>query len=78
MRITFKAYRNADRVYTGNLYSCAIYCLSKKRLLSDYATLRVRMDIRYQLACLYHEQKDDERVYEQLRWLENLQIRQFM
>lgn len=57
--------------YIQGTYTAAQYiAYLKKRLLSDYATLRVRMDIRYQLACLYHEQKDDERVYEQLRWLE--------
>lgn len=57
--------------YIQGTYTAAQYiAYLKKRLLSDYATLRVRMDIRYQLACLCHEQKDDERVYEQLRWLE--------
>lgn len=57
--------------YIQGTYTAAQYiAYLKKRLLSDYATLRVRMDICYQLACLYHEQKDDERVYEQLRWLE--------
>lgn len=57
--------------YIQGTYTAAQYiAYLKKRLLSNYATLRVRMDIRYQLACLYHEQKDDERVYEQLRWLE--------
>lgn len=57
--------------YMQGTYTAAQYITYlKKRLLSDYATLRVRMDIRYQLACLYHEQKDDEQVYEQLAWLE--------
>ena len=57
--------------YMQGTYTAAQYITYlKKRLLSDYATLRVRMDIRYLLACLYHEQKDDEQVYEQLAWLE--------
>ncbi len=58
--------------YMQGTYTAVQYiAYLKKRLMSDYGTLRMRMEIRYQLACLYHEQKDEEQVYEQLTWLEN-------
>lgn len=55
-----------EKTYTTTQYIMYL----RKRLMKENTTLRNRMDIRYQLACLYHEQKDEEQVYEQLTWLE--------
>ena len=40
-------------------------------------TLRKRMEIRYRLAILYHQQKDDFRAFEQLRWLDRFAAKTF-
>lgn len=46
-------------------------------LWKETMTLRKRMEIRYRLAILYHQQKDDFRAFEQLRWLDRFAAKTF-
>ena len=46
-------------------------------LWKETMTLRKRMEIRYRLAILYHQQKDDFHAFEQLRWLDRFAAKTF-